>query len=198
MIIMKKNEMNDVRQKSSKRQDYLWHLYEVLIQLVIHEGRLISERTSNFLLFNSILFGGYLILTTQVSNDNGHIVILKVFIPIIALLMCLFQYFIITYNRDSANFWGRSLKLIEKDPDFCGHNNVNRNIDLDIFTARRRYLDGIQTRQEQDMTENYWSNFMREHGPHPNQIFAKWLPVLIAIFWLLGLIGIIAKTLGCF
>ena len=45
----------------SRRHDDLWRLYEILVQLVMHEGRFISERTNNFLLFNSILFTGFLL-----------------------------------------------------------------------------------------------------------------------------------------
>jgi hypothetical protein len=51
-----------------KRHERLRYLHEILVQLVMHEGRFISERANIFLLFNSILFTVF----TSI-NSNGQL-----------------------------------------------------------------------------------------------------------------------------
>jgi hypothetical protein len=141
----------------------------------MYEGKFVSERTNNFLIFNSILFTSFLLLSTQVGNVNLWVIILKVVLPIIGFLMVLLHFINITRTIDAADFWRSSIGLVEEDPDFWYPAKVERDTDLDIFRARRRYLDGIQTRQQNHALRLGQSpNFIKKVTSHlsdPNQTF---------------------------
>ena len=141
--------------KPIKRHKHLQHLHGILVQLVMHEGRFISERTSNFLLFNSILFAGFLLLSTQVGNIGIWAIALKVALPAVGLIMSVLHSISIARTIDAADFWRSSIGLIEEDSDFWYPTKLGRDADLDIFRARRRYLDGIQTRQQQHAVRHF-------------------------------------------
>ena len=191
----------------SKRYERLWHLYGILVQLVMHEGRFVSERTNNFLLFTSILFAGFLLLSTQVGNISIWIIALKVALPIVGLVMSVLHSVSIARTIDAADFWRSSIGLIEEDPNFWYPAKAERDNDLDIFRARRRYLEGIQVRQQQHVLRlSQPPSFIKKlssHLPDPNRIFVFWLPSLIGTLWFLALIWscvqlIDPKTLICF
>lgn len=174
--------------KQLKRHDRLQHLYKILVQLVMHEGRFISERTNNFLLFNSILFTGFILLLTPIENTNSWISAIKVLLPAVGLVISILHSVSIARTIDAADFWRSSIGLIEKDTDFWYPAKTEKDADLDIFWARHRYLDGIQTRQQQNTLRlsqpPAFIKRLSSHLPDPNRIFVFWLPVLIGILWL--------------
>jgi len=175
---------NDIR---IERHERLKNLYTTLVQLIIHEGRFVSERTSNFLLFNSILFASFILISTQIKEVDILILSLKLLLSVVGFIICIFQYSIINSTIDAANFWRSSIRLIEEDPDYWYPNKEDGDKDLDIFKARRRYLDGIQTRQtkyplklsELPSITRKTSSFLAK----PNSIFGFFLPTLIGIIW---------------
>jgi hypothetical protein len=175
-----------------KRHERLRYLHEILVQLVMNEGRFISERTNNFLLFNSILFTGFLLLSIQIDKINAWIIVLKVALPTVGLVMTILHSISIARTIDAADFWRSSIGLIEEDPDFWYPTKAERDADLDVFKARCRYLEGIQTRQQHHALRlSQPPSFVKKlsrHLPDPNRIFVFWLPFLIGILWLLALI----------
>ncbi|WP_440953650.1 hypothetical protein [Methanococcoides sp. FTZ1] len=176
-----------------KRHEHLMHIYEILTQLVMHEGRFISERTNNFLLFNSIFFTGFLVLANQISETNICFIILKIAIPIVGLMMSVLHSVTISNTINAANFWRSSIGLIEDDDDYWYPSKIEQDTDLDIFKARRRYLDNkIQTRQLYNpLSLSQPPKLLKRPSsylPQPNRIFVLWLPSLIGMLWLLALL----------
>jgi hypothetical protein len=183
----------NARDYQIKRHERLQYLYGILVQLVMHEGRFVSERTNNFLLFNSILFTGFLFLSSQVGNINAWIIAFKVVLPAVGLVMSVLHSISIARTIDAADFWRSSIGLIEEDSDFWYPAKVKKDTDLDIFRARCRYLEGIQMRQQQHVLRlsqpHSFIKKLSSHLPEPNRIFVFWLPSLIGILWLLALVG---------
>lgn len=175
-----------------KRHERLKHLHGILVQLVMHEGRFVSERTNNFLLFNSVLFAGFLLLSTQIYNIDRWFIILKIALSAAGMLMSIWHIFSITHTINAADFWRSSIGLIEEDPDFWYPSKIERDEDLDIFSARSRYLNGMQTRQQQHMLRlsqpPIFVKKLSRYFPGTNRISAFWLPFLIGILWLLAFI----------
>lgn len=93
--------------------EQLWNTHAMLLQLLMHEGRFISERTSNFLLCNSILFTGILLLMSQIGNMWG--LVLKLTLCIFGIVMSAFHYIVIRYTLQAADFWRKQLIQIEKN-----------------------------------------------------------------------------------
>ena len=186
------NESQPEHDHKLKRHEHLKHTYEILTQLVMHEGRFISERTNNFLLFNSILFTGFLILANQISDTNIYFIVLKIAIPIVGLMMSVLHSVTVSGTINAADFWRSSIGLIETDLDYWYPEKIEQDNDLDIFSARGRSLDKIQTRQRQNALRlSQPPNFLKRlssYLPGPNRIFVIWLPFLIFMLWLLALL----------
>jgi len=185
-----------VNQDPAQRHDHLCRMYAILAQLVMHEGRFISERTNNFLLFNSILFGGFLLLATRANTFTVWASILSIALPVAGIVISFFHFVIIYRNVDAANFWRSTIRLIEEDPDFW-EVKAEKDTDLDLFSARSRYLSAAQTRQQQHPLKLSGPPQILEKKPfrslslrylQPNQIFGWWLPILVSILWLLAII----------
>lgn len=152
---------------SQERHERLWQLYSLLVQLVMHEGILILERTNILLICNSIFFAGFLLLTTQVGDFNIWIFILKMALSLIGVMTSVFHYIIIGYTRQAINFWRDRLFQIESDPDFWYPTKVDNDVNLNIFQARRK-------------SRKFIPYFL------PNDIYNYWLPLLISILWSLA------------
>ncbi len=176
-----------------KRHERLHRTYEMLVQLVMYEGTLISDRTNSYLLFNSILFATLAILPNR-AGCIDILIILKMAFPILGLTMSVFQSIIIARTIDAADYWRSTIGLIEKDQDFWSEKKPN-DIDLDVFSARKRYINGDSTRQQENPLKLCESlsliNRLSVYLPHPNRIYVFWLPFLIGILWLLALIWIL-------
>ena len=63
---MSENNTNDYK----LRREKLEFLYERLFELIIHEGRYVSERTNVFLIFNGVLFAAFSILKVEIQDPN--------------------------------------------------------------------------------------------------------------------------------
>ncbi|OGH05790.1 MAG: hypothetical protein A2W22_01730 [Candidatus Levybacteria bacterium RBG_16_35_11] len=182
--------MNEFEGCQSERHEHLHKTYEILVQLLMHEGRFISERTNHFLVFNSFLFATLLLLPNQV----GWIYALRVTIPIFGFLMSVLHSIIISRTMNAADFWRSSIGLIEKDSDFWYLDKVDgdiRDTDLDIFTARSRYLNGNTFSLKSPIILSRPPSFINKLSsqiPDPNQIYVFLLPSFIAILWILALI----------
>ena len=182
--------MNEFEGCQSERHEQLHKTYAILVQLLMHEGRFISERTNHFLVFNSFLFATLLLLPNQV----GWIYALRVTIPIFGFLMSVLHSIIISRTMNAADFWRSSIGLIEKDSDFWYLDKVDgdiRDTDLDIFTARSRYLNGNTFSLKSPIILSRPPSFINKLSsqiPDPNQIYVFLLPSFIAILWILALI----------
>jgi hypothetical protein len=173
----------------SERHEHLHSTYGILVQLLLREGGLISERTNNFLTLNYVLFATFLVLPKQV----GWIESLRVILPIVGLIMSVLQFKIIARSIDAADFWRSSIGLIEEDSDFWYRAKEDKDKDLDIFLARMRYLNGNEPSRQREspivlsrlpIFINKFLYFL----PEPLLIYGFWLPLLILILWLLALI----------
>ncbi len=129
--IMETQEPNN----QGARQLRLQRLHNELVQFIIHEGRFVSERTSIFLLFNSIFFTGFLLLRAQI-NVTGWALTAGVLISIFGILISVIQIFLIGRNIAAANFWRSTIRLIEEDNDFWWPRRTGQDRDLDFFSAR--------------------------------------------------------------
>ena len=127
--------------KQLKRHERLQHLYDILVQLVMHEGRFISERTNNFLLFNSILFTGFILLLTPIENTDSWISTIKILLPAAGLVISVLHSVSIARTINAADFWRSSIGLIEKDADFWYPGKTKKDIDMDIFSQDMEYIN---------------------------------------------------------
>ncbi len=176
------------RSRKSERHEHLHKTYEILVQLLMHEGRFISERTNHFLVFTTFLFATLLYLPKQV----GWINVLRVIIPIFGFLMGVLHSIIISRTMNAADFWRSSIGLIEKDLDFWYTDKVEgdaRDTDLDIFTARGKYLNGNKDSRQQKSPiilsrPPSFINKLSCHFLDPNPIYVFLLPFFIAILWM--------------
>lgn len=177
-----KNETDNQKERHKRLKD----LYNNLVQLVMHEGRFISERTNNFLLFNSILFASFILISTQTQKVDISIIGFKLILSIVGLVITIFQYFIINRTLDASNFWRSSIGLIEEDTDYWYPKKEKNDKDLDIFKARNRYLHGVKTNQMKNpviLTKLPIIGKNNISTVSPNLIFGFFIPTLIGIIW---------------
>jgi hypothetical protein len=194
---MEKAEQHIQREDIGVRHKRLQDLYGILVQLVMHEGRFVSERTNSFLLFNSFFFAGFTaLLSLPAGNNKTGIFYLELALPAVGLIMSVLHSIIITRNMDAADFWRSSIGLIEDDSDFWyPQPKTKKDMDLDIFTARSRYLKDNPIRQKQhSLRLSHPPGFIKKLSsflPDPNQIYVYWLPSLIFILWFLALLVVL-------
>lgn len=177
----------------ANRHEHLHQTYEILVQLIIHEGTFISDRTSNFLMFNSILFATLIILPTHVGSFDA----LRVTLPVMGLIMSVIHSVIITHTMDAADFWRSSICLIEEDQCFWYPEKVKNDDDLDVFSARNRLRlkDRNLTRQEKcSIKISKPPKFIKKLSsklPEPNRFYVFWLPFFICIIWFIAFIWVL-------
>jgi hypothetical protein len=101
------------------------------------------------------------------DNYNVWIIVLKVALPTVGLVMAVLHSISIARTIDAADFWRSSIGLIKNDPDFWYLTKAERDADLDVFKARHRYLEGIQTRQQRHALRlSQPPNFMKKLSSH--------------------------------
>jgi len=150
-----------------ERAERLRYLHGTLVQLLIAEGRFISERTNIFLVFNSLFFGGFVLLRTQTLQNPWNIGA-SILISGVGLIFTVFQFLIISENKSAADFWRNTIVKIENDADFW-HEKTSGDTDLDFFAARQRLPAGK-------------SKFLRV-----NYILGIWLPLVVGVVWIFTL-----------
>lgn len=160
---------------SLKRHERLWRLYSLLLELVMHEGRFVSERTNNFLLFASILFAGFLFVATQVNQAGMWVFTLKTALASLGVVMSIFHHIIIRHNLQARDFWREKLIQIENDPDFWYPARVEKDMNLNIIESGHKMVEARD--QAGKLTRHL----------HPNALYGSWLPFLLGMLWLLAL-----------
>lgn len=165
-----------IKQLSSERHVRLWHMYSMLLQLIMHEGRFVSERTSNFLLWNSIFFAGFLFLAIEVVAVRTEILAFKLAVPIVGITMSVFHHLVIRHNLQARDFWRDRLIQIENDPDFWYPAKVAGDNNLNIIQARHAVARSVR-------------RF------HPNAMYGYWLPLFLGALWSLALWWVIIDYL---
>ena len=188
------NHKDDDNKQNTLRHERLKFTYDKLTLLLINEANLISSRTYNFLTFNSILFAGYLLLNNQPSTNCYQTkLIINIVLPVSGIIFSLFHSASIIRTIESADYWRSSIGLIEDDPDFWNAIKSDYDIDLDIFRAKRRYTDGIKTRQNDYILRNKGTKIPRfvqkvlSYLPTPDHINVYLTPAMTIIMWLTGL-----------
>lgn len=182
-------------QKKLERSKRLQYLHGTSIDLLMNEGHLITERTNNFLLFNSILFAAYILLMLE-NNYIPICSILKLILPILGIITCYFHILTISLAFEVATFWRTSIGLIEKDEDFWYPPDSTKDKDLDIMTAKTKYMDAKyhksneQTRQANPndrlgLSHSKPWNIIRElpFKVSSNKLFEYWTPFLLIFLW---------------
>jgi hypothetical protein len=191
-----------------KRHEHLHKTYETLVQLIMHEGAFVSDRTNIYLLFNSILFATLFLLPSQTINID----VLRVTLPIVGLIMSVFHSAIIAHTIEAGDFWLSTICLIEKDQDFWYPEKVKNDNDLDVFTARERHKKNIFAAKEKYKKNISNPTRQEEHPvkfsqppkllkklyiflPKPTRIYVFWLPFLMCILWFIALIWVLTTTI---
>lgn len=182
--------MDELRSARNRR---LQHLHGIMVELVMHEGRFVSERTNLFLLFNSILFAGFLILRTQAQTETWLTLAAGTLVPILGIGFSFVQKRLIGSNIAAANFWRSTAGLIQEDEDFWWPRKTIHDCDLDFFHARTRAARGEPTRQMQRPIRGEGVAF---EGFGPNTIMSQYLPFTFFILWLFALAWVIAIILA--
>lgn len=192
-------------QTKYKRSNRLQYLHEILVQLLINEGQLISGRTNNFLLFNSILFAGFILLLTQRNFIPLYFELLLCFF---GLGTCIFHVASTYLSLQVATFWEASIFLIEKDEDFCHSLMLENYNDLDIFSTRKWHIDSIfeptleyikTTRQAEIIRQKRLNCYDLPEIlirpalklPFARKYFDYANPFLVFLLWAVSLLGII-------
>ena len=179
---------------SMERQQRLEHLHNMLVQLIMHEGRFISERTNNFLLYNSFFFAGFIILMTQVQDPTAWSLAISALISFIGILFSGLHILVIGQNISSANFWRSTVGIIEEDSDFWWPQKTDGDTDLDFFHARIRHLQGNETRQRKaSLNLGGLAIWNKHRSLAPNSIFGMWLPIIMGSLWLSGFIWVLVE-----
>ena len=169
------------RQDRSQR---LQHLHDNLVQLVIHEGRFVSERTNIFLLFNSLFFAGFVVLRVQPLAETGWTLAATVLVPALGLMIGGLQILLISKNVVAANFWRNTAKLIQEDGDFWWPGRKDGDDDLGFFIARSREAKGESTRQT---THPFQTGGKHLRFVHSNTILGIRFPAVFIVLWIFAL-----------
>lgn len=178
------------------RRERLRLQYRVGLDLLINETRLVLERGNIFLLANSILFTGFVVLMAQ-DDSSLPLSLLAIGLSVVGLSLSVAQPYLIARTIEASNFWRATIKLIEKDPDFWHPSKLPADDDLDVMLAKQRYDDGVSVRQGE-------SGSLRRRRPpvlwrlgeplkNPVMFPLYWLPVLIWLLWLFGLVVAIVQ-----
>ena len=69
------------------RHERLKFMYDKLLQLIIHEGRFVSERTNALLVVNTIFLTGFVVLLTQNPSTDNWMLGLQIYIPVIGIFI---------------------------------------------------------------------------------------------------------------
>jgi hypothetical protein len=184
--------MDEEKLERSKRLQYL---HGALINLLMNEGHLITERTNNFILLNSILFAAYILIIV----DDDYIPIcsnLKLVLPILGIFTCYFHISTTSLAFEVATFWRTSIGLIEKDEDFWYPPCPAKDKDLDIIIAKTKYMDAKyhksneQTRQSDPycilgLSHSKPGEVIRElpFKLSSTTFFEYWTPFIIFSLW---------------
>jgi hypothetical protein len=184
----------------AERRNRLQYLHGALIDLLMNEGHLITERTNNFLILNSILFAANILLVIE-NNNTLICLILKIVLPILGILTCYFHILTISLAFEVAIFWRTSIGLIETDEDFWYPSRTEMDEDLDIMIAKTKYMDykydnsKIKTRQAVAENKLYLSHSkpwdIVSNLPFKvssNKLFEYWVPFLLIFLWLITLL----------
>jgi len=184
-----------MKDKKIERSGRLRYLYEALIHLLINEGHLITQRTNNFLILNSILFAAYILLVVR-DKYTFICFILKIVLSILGVLTCYFHVATISLAFELAKFWRSSIGLIEKDEDFWYPSFPTMDKDLDIMQAKTRYMNSKygnsnnHTRQEDpdniiELAHSKPWKVMAElpYTASSPKFFEYWIPLLLGILW---------------
>ncbi|WP_192348634.1 NUDIX hydrolase [Algoriphagus sp. Y33] len=177
-----------------QRYSRLQETYSNLIQLITNEAIITLNRTNNFLLFSSVFFAGYGLLFQQnAKSELAQVSIILSVLSVIGIAMCFLHSVSIARSKEVANFWRSSIGLIEDDIDFWHPIKSRFDNDLDIFKARKRYLDGIETRQHLSPLRNRNSplpkiaKWLLTAMPSSDKIFIFWIPGFMLVLWVLCL-----------
>ena len=169
------------------------HMHDLWTQLALDDNRLLSERTSIFLLAGSILFAAFALLS--------DVLLIIIALPIIGLGLCFLQWVNATGTARSAMFGWDALMRLERDEPalsaFIGKK-------LAPHVARWRYWVPDQTEQEgrrasdkrervqnplDSRLEGKWvkRSWFRKFGP--SSVSITYIPLGFALLWIAGGVG---------
>lgn len=173
------------------RQQRLQLLYEHCQNLLLHESRFVIERSTSFLSANALLFAGFVVISTQTgAHPSGWVQALRAAICVLGLSFSAAHPLIIAQTLDALDFWRNTLGLIEQDPDYWYPTDPERDQDLDLFSARARHWQGMDTRQHaarvRPPTLPAWIHANAKKLP-PNRFYAGYLSGAFAVMWIVGL-----------
>lgn len=205
---MDENKTQKETDKQSKSKQ-LHFLYGRLFELIIHEGRYVSERTNAFLIFNGILFAGFSILKVEAADLTFWTTLGTLVIAIVGLYLVILFILIFGQNVYASNYWKKHLQNIEKDADFwypLRKSDVGK--DMDIFTCRdidigesnKKDDKNDDKKDEKELAPKYF------HGipingkkitkiASPNIVLGLSLPILLGGFWLFACIWAVNDVL---
>src|SRR2546422_8732610 len=101
---------------ANERAERLRYLHQSLVSLLLREGSFVSERTSIFLIFNSIFFAGFLLLRTHAIQAPWN-VLANSLISVVGIVFAILQSLVISQTKNAAKFWRATILLIEQDAD---------------------------------------------------------------------------------
>jgi len=165
------------------------------LTLILHESRLVLDRTNTYLLSTAFLLAAY---GVSLSSRN----VMAVAIPVIGIALSLVHPFLIARTIRALEFWRSTAALVERDPDYWFPGKVldgtRSDEDLDFLMARQRRARGESSRQDEvPMPLGRAPRIvmrLQSRVPDPNTIFSTWLPTLMGALWMLALIVAASAT----
>ncbi len=88
---MENNRLDKEKELRKRKSEELHFLYDKLFELIIHEGRYVSERTNAFLIFHGILFAAFSILKVEAVSTTIWSEIGSFGITVIGLVVSFFS-----------------------------------------------------------------------------------------------------------
>lgn len=126
------------------RHGRLQNVYSVIADLYRHEDERYTDSLNIMALLQTIIFAGFLQLSlidpSMLARDE-ILQLLKFVLPCIGVFLCFNALYAFHRRIEAMQYWIGCAGRVENDEDFWLTYDESMDAELDIFTARRRYLE---------------------------------------------------------
>lgn len=124
--------------------------HEKYLELYIHEDKTITERTTIFVLFNTILFTLFI---PMVANSDYASLLFSMLISLAAVVIGIFQIFIIIRATIARNIWRHEFREIGKKIDIDIDTDIAKNFLVGLPFSKS--INAQQTVNSFDVSLNF-------------------------------------------
>lgn len=155
-------------------------LYKVFLERHTNDDRLMNERMSAFLLANSILFAGFVILISIIDISY-----LRILVALIGIILSVFGLILAQRTLKGLEFWAKAETKIEKAGNIFKYMRGLRFDKKDKEFYLRSYISAGN--EEMDMNPHSVREYVGSKWLTANRIYT-FMPLLFLALWIASLV----------